>query len=126
MVTSLKVVGELWAAIAGCCCLQRVLPQRWFTTPTAAEDKGMSYIARQAGRYEDMSPTGKLELIQQIDGDIIVVVTSGEDDEFRQAAVEFCMPMTGGGQGERTHKALVALLEAMQADNEERLQVRGQ
>lgn len=84
----------------------------------------MSYIARFAQRYEDMSNRGRLRLIQQIDGDIIVLVTTGEGEDFRMAEVEFCMPMTGGGQSERTHKALVALLDAMEADNKEREQVR--
>lgn len=39
---------------------------------------------------------------------------------------EFCAPMTGGGSSEHTWKALIALAEAMEKDNETRKQVREQ
>jgi hypothetical protein len=76
---------------------------------------------REVEREEDMSPDGKLKLIQQDDGDIIVVVQESLS-EFRatSASVEFCIPGTGGGTSPETHKALLHLMEAMAADNERR------
>lgn len=75
-------------------------------------------------RFEDMSPTGTLRLIWQEDGDIIVVVTRGEDDDFAQASVEFCTPMSGGGNSEHTHAALRYLMAAMAKDELNRKQFR--
>lgn len=75
-------------------------------------------------RYEDMSPDGRLELLKQPDGDVIVVVTAYHLGEFRQAEVEFCTPMSGGGQSERTWQALLRLMEEMDADNKLRPQQR--
>lgn len=75
----------------------------------------------QVERYEDMTPTGKLTMIRQQDGDVILVAM-GED--FQQVALEFCTPMTGGGSSEHTHKALCALMVAMEKDNVERKQNR--
>jgi hypothetical protein len=71
-------------------------------------------------RFEDMSPTGRLTLFKQDDGDIII---SAIDEHGGEAHVEFCAPMTGGGQSEATWHALLALYEAMKKDNE-RPQVR--
>lgn len=65
-------------------------------------------------RYEDMSPTGKLVLFRQQDGDVIVKVIQ---EDFSSAAIEFCIPMTGGGSSEHTHRALAALMVAMERDN---------
>lgn len=74
-----------------------------------------------AERYEDMTPQGRLHLIRQQDGDVILVVIG---DDFQQVALEFCTPMTGGGSSEHTHKALCALMVAMEKDNQERKQDR--
>lgn len=73
-------------------------------------------------REEDMSPSGKLTLIQQDDGDIIVVV-QGESRHgmSNHGDVEFCIPGTGGGASPETHRALMHLMEAMAADNERRV-----
>ena len=79
---------------------------------------------RQASRYEDMSPKGRLTVIQQDDGDVIIMCTSGQGPDFSQTAVEFCMPMSGGGQSENTHRVLVALLEAIEQDNKRMKQDR--
>jgi hypothetical protein len=51
-------------------------------------------------RFEDMSPTGRLRLLRQEDGDIVVVVIDGDGDF---SSVEFCTPMSGGGQSSRSH-----------------------
>jgi hypothetical protein len=77
-----------------------------------------------AERFEDMSPKGKLKLIQQDDGDIIVVVSP--DHEARKSAdkqVEFCT-CGGGGQSPRTLAALRELMIAIDLDNKEKTQER--
>lgn len=78
--------------------------------------------AREATRIEDMSAKGRLRLIQQTDGDIIVGVQSqcwnglvGSGD-----SVEFCVPGAGGGRSSHTLAALRALMDAIDADNAER------
>lgn len=70
---------------------------------------------RYARRVEDMSTTGSLQVMHNNDGDVFVCVV-GEDGA--SAGVEFCIPGTGGGNSPRTHAALIALLDAMQADND--------
>ncbi len=77
-------------------------------------------IEREVSRCEDMSIRGKLVLYVQDDGDIIVAVHEPYFDDIRVAAVEFCIPGTGGGDSPETHRALRDLMEAMTADNEER------
>jgi len=70
-------------------------------------------------RLEDMSPTGRLNLMMQPDGDILIQIL--EDDGYGEigniAAIEFCAIGTGGGQSPRTLKALVNLMIAMKEDN---------
>ena len=80
-----------------------------------------SYQVTKQVRFEDMSPVGRLEVLRQRDGDVIVSVIS---DDGRSAHVEFTTPMAGGGQSENTWSALVALYEAMKKDNDTRAQLR--
>lgn len=79
-------------------------------------------------RYEDMSPQGRLSLHRQDDGDVIVSVMPDHEKYSRRApsSVEFCIPYSGGGQSKHTHKALVALMVAIECDNAERPQKRGE
>lgn len=75
-------------------------------------------MTRVVQRIEDMSTTGRLEILQQDDGDIIVSVS--EDDHGQRmpaSSVEFCIPGLGGGHSPRTHAALRALMDAMAHDN---------
>lgn len=78
----------------------------------------MSQPSMIVERNEDMSPRGRLRLIKQEDGDIIVAIVPDLDDPS-QRAVEFCMPFTGGGRSSHTLKALRKLFEAMERDNKE-------
>ena len=74
---------------------------------------------RIAERYEDMSSTGMLRLIQQRDGDIVVAVIPcmhGED-KGRAISVEFCNTGSGGGKSPRVLQALRALMEAIGEEN---------
>ena len=82
---------------------------------------GTGYQVVKQVRFEDMSPIGRLEVLRQRDGDVIVSVIT---EDGAQAHVEFTTPMSGGGNSEHTWKALVALYEAMKADNDERPQTR--
>ena len=68
-------------------------------------------------RNEDMSRDGKLRLIQQEDGDIIVSVINSEDKFM--PSVEFCSIHCGGGRSPHTIKALRNLMKAMKKDNEQ-------
>ena len=70
---------------------------------------------RTAERMEDMSHSGALRLHLADDGDIVVVC----ETEEATGRVEFCNCGPGGGKSPRTHKALIALYEAMKADNED-------
>lgn len=72
-------------------------------------------------RKEDMSPDGRLRLLIQDDGDVIVVALSPGDElhDPSMTSVEFCTPFAGGGGSKRTFKALHALAKAMQEDNED-------
>jgi len=75
-------------------------------------------------RYEDMSPTGRLRLIRQQDGDIIVAIEPTTDARPFERNVEFCT-RSGGGQSMHTLRALIDLFKAMERDNIEREQYRG-
>lgn len=69
-------------------------------------------------RLEDMSSRGRLRLIQQEDGDIIVAVQSMENGLLQIGdSVEFCSGVAGGGKSPNTMEALIALMEAMRLDN---------
>lgn len=70
-------------------------------------------------RRDDMSVTGKLTVMLQRDGDVVVnVCTDAEAGE--SATVEFCAGGSGGGRSMRTREALIALMVAIEADNAER------
>jgi len=80
---------------------------------------------RLVKRFEDMSVMGSLELLQQTDGDIIVVVTqpsliSGSPISLQ---VEFCTH-NGGGESPNVLQALYNLMDAVEKDNQEREQNR--
>ncbi len=62
-----------------------------------------------------MSATGKLRLLIQEDGDVIVAVT---DEEGRMIDIEFCAPGSGGGRSPKTWRALHALAQAMREDSD--------
>jgi hypothetical protein len=65
-------------------------------------------------RHEDMSPTGRLRLHAQDDGDICIQIV---DERGRCAGVEFCSVGSGGGRSKRTIAALRQLFRAMSEDN---------
>jgi hypothetical protein len=70
-------------------------------------------------RKEDMSPDGRLRILMEDDGDMIVVVVPASDERNPSQSVQFCT-MQGGGNSLHTRKALVALMAAMRLDNAER------
>jgi HAMP domain-containing protein len=70
-------------------------------------------------RNEAMSPTGRLALLLQPDGDVVVAVRP-DPEELHQTSVEFCQPSSGGGRSPATIRALRALAEAMREDNAQR------
>lgn len=79
--------------------------------------------ADRVERRDDMSPDGKLTLMLQRDGDVVVSIVKGYSDDmerFETADVEFCAGGGGGGRSMKTREALVALMVAMESDNEER------
>lgn len=77
-------------------------------------------------RHEDMSPLGRLRLIVQDDGDVIVAVVPDPDEPPGRFgnSVEFCSVGGGGGHSPHTLRALRELVKAMEADNAERLVCR--
>lgn len=73
---------------------------------------------RVVERNEDMSTRGRLRLIQQDDGDIIVAVQSMENGLLQPGdSVKFCTAVGGGCQSPKTFAALHALMEAIRQDN---------
>ena len=73
-------------------------------------------MSKVVERLEDMSRIGRLRLIKQDDGDIIVAVQSEQDGVLQSGdSVEFC---TSGGRSPNTLKALNELIKAMALDNE--------
>lgn len=70
--------------------------------------------SRYFARLEDMSQRGKLTLVVQSDGDVIVGI---QQHHGEMADVEFCAPGAGGGGSHRTWQALRALAAAMELDN---------
>lgn len=75
-------------------------------------------------RFEDMSQLGRLRVLWDDDGDVIVAIVP-DPKERDNGSVEFCIPGSGGGQSTHTHKALIELLKAIKRDNEECQQWRG-
>jgi hypothetical protein len=76
-------------------------------------------MTNQAERFEDMSRRGRLRIIQQDDGDMIVYVIEDPNsiNGGASAGVEFC---TSGGKSPKTREALRALMLAMAEDNADR------
>jgi len=75
-------------------------------------------------RYEDMSPDGRLRLIRQADGDVILAIIPPIGSGRPMVDVEFCSIGAGGGQSPNTLRALRDLMEAMRLDNIEQPQKR--
>lgn len=71
-------------------------------------------IVRQVGRGGD-DGGGELHVYVDDDGDAHVSVTRDRKKHVFQST-EFCT-LRGGGRSLRTRKALIALFEAMEADN---------
>lgn len=69
---------------------------------------------RMVARPDDMSPDGNLRILWAPDGDLQLTVFDGR----KSATVEFCAAAGGGGgRSWRTREALLALMAAMEADN---------
>lgn len=66
-----------------------------------------------------MSQRGRLRVMQQDDGDMIVVVIEDHNSTMggNMASVEFC---TSGGKSPKTREALFALMLAIADENAER------
>ena len=78
-------------------------------------------------RYEDMSVDGKLKLIQQRDGDMVLIVVPSSETLEREGgspfgvSVEFCL---SGGESPKVRKALEDLAIAIIESNKEHPQTR--
>lgn len=68
---------------------------------------------RDVGRFGDMSPHAHIRVGFDSDNDVYVSVW----DDTGGASIEFCQPGGGGGKSSRTRLALIALMQAMEADN---------
>jgi hypothetical protein len=84
-----------------------------------------SWMIRRASRIGDMHPRKTFTIHENQDGDIVVSIGIGKlpiGGLFGEenAVVEFCSLTAGGGRSSNTHKALLALMDAMKKDNEER------
>jgi hypothetical protein len=87
----------------------------------------MSEEQGYAERSEDMSPTGKLRVFKEDDGDVIVAIVKGDNEkDFVMADAEFCTPGTGGGKSPHTRRALLELYDAIERDNYESPKARGE
>jgi len=70
--------------------------------------------SKDVGRYGDMSTSAHMRVGLDSDNDVYVSIY----DEKGGACVEFCCPGSGGGRSSETRKALIALMVAMEKDNE--------
>jgi hypothetical protein len=73
----------------------------------------------KAERFEDMSQRGRLRVVQQDDGDMVVGIVedpAGPNGGV-MVGVEFC---TSGGKSPKTLTALRRLMQAMAEDNADR------
>ena len=68
-------------------------------------------------RQDDMGQ-GRLRVIRQEDGDMIVS-TVMDPDHRGFPSLEFCTPGTGGGKSSNVRNALFMLIKALQKDQEE-------
>lgn len=84
------------------------------SNPSPDERKVSSAERGLVERLEDMSPNGKLRLLVQRDGDVIVSVVQNDG---QIVDIEFCAPGAGGGGSPRTWRALRQLVIAMCDDN---------
>lgn len=81
-------------------------------------------------RFEDMSADGRLQVVIEDDGDVILTAVPPIDQNLngfqskRPVSVQFCTTGSGGGQSPRVRSALLELARAIEADNRERKQVR--
>lgn len=80
-----------------------------------SQDEG-GWIATAVTRTGDMSPDGRLQVVIQKDGDVILRVVPPKA-EMELKTVEFCSLFCGGGRSPNTIKALYQLVEAMKLDN---------
>jgi len=91
-----------------------------FDSPVRGKDAATRWPkATRVGRREDMSPDGTLIVGLDNDNDVYIEVSGNRHGEWQSAAVEFCNGGGGGGRSSRTRAALIALMVAIEADNEE-------
>lgn len=78
-------------------------------------------MVTSVSRKEDMSPSGQLKILIDVEGDIHIAVFSDDGDGVIEnfASVEFCSCGIGGGKSPHTRKALRDLAKAMELDNYE-------
>ncbi len=76
-------------------------------------------INRIYTRRDDMSAEGLVTVLKQDDGDVIlgIVARTYRCGPLLRLSVEFCLD---GGHSEHTRRALIALAEAIELDNQER------
>ena len=74
---------------------------------------------QKAERFEDMGQRGRLRVLQQDDGDMLVAVVEDPEGDHGgiMVGVEFC---TSGGKSPKTLEALRNLMQAMAEDNADR------
>lgn len=72
-------------------------------------------------RLEDMSSRGRLRMIIQEDGDVILCIIPDSDSPSSMFGdtVEFCMIGSGGGGSPHTIRALRELSKVIERDNKE-------
>lgn len=70
-------------------------------------------------RFEDMSPDGKLSILIEDDGDVIVTIFEPDSmtHEAFMASAQFCT-YSGGGQSPKVRDALLQLALAIKEENE--------
>lgn len=68
-------------------------------------------------RLEDMSPKGRLRVVFDNDGDVIVAIVPDPNSHDTGGSVEFCTIGFGGGGSPHTRNACIALFKAMERDN---------
>ncbi len=83
------------------------------------------WVTRSVRRVGDMDAKRGIRIDFLRDGDITLVIevepnVPVRNEEGKIVTVEFCNMSGGGGTSPKTRKALIALAEAIEADNKDR------
>ena len=85
-------------------------------------DKKWDEPVHSVTRFEDNSPSGRMNVIYRFDGDVAIQIVPDREQRSGNPlmpTVGFRMPNIGGGHSPHTRLAIIELIKAIERDNEE-------